>query len=68
MIMKKYAILCVNRGMWGGMRSLMKSDGKVVYYNTKEEAQNKVDEIRDWQGNVNNFNEYFVEEIEIEEV
>ena len=66
--MKKYAILCINRGMWGGMRSLMQRDGKVIYFNSKAEAQQRVDEIRKNQGRVNNFNEYFVKEIEEGEV
>lgn len=65
--MEKYAILCVNRGMWGGMRSLMKRDGKVVYFNSKTEAQQKVDKIYKRQGNINNFNDYFVKEIKSEE-
>lgn len=61
--MKKYAILCVNRGIWGGRRSLLKSDGKVVYFDDKEKAQQKVDSITKSMGNINNFNEYFVTEI-----
>lgn len=64
--MKKYAILCVNRGMWGGVRSLMKSDGKVICFDSKEKAQQKVDDINKSMGNVNNFNEYFVKEVETE--
>lgn len=64
--MIKYAILCVNRGIWGGRRSLMKRDGKVIYFDDKEKAQQKVDDINKSMGNVNNFNEYFVTEVETE--
>lgn len=64
--MKKYAIKCVNRGMWGGITTLLRSDGKTIIYNTKEEAQREVDRIRESQGNINNFSEYFVTEIEVE--
>lgn len=65
--MKKYAIKCVNHGMWGGITTLLHSDGKTIIYNTKEEAQREVDRIRESQGNISNFSEYFVTEIETEE-
>ena len=64
--MIKYAILCINRGIWGGRRSLMKRDGKVIYFDDKEKAQQKVDDINKSMGNVNSFNEYFVTEVETE--
>lgn len=63
--MKKYAIKCVNRGMWG-CTSLLKSDGETVIYDTKEEAQKEVDRIEESRGPINNFTQYFVMEIEME--
>lgn len=65
--MKKYAIKCVNRGMWGGIATLLRNNDKTIVYNTKEEAQREVDKIRESRGNINNFSEYFVTEIEVEE-
>lgn len=65
--MKKYAIKCVNRGMWGGIATLLRNNDKTIIYNTKEEAQREVDKIRESRGNINNFSEYFVTEIEVEE-
>lgn len=62
---KKYAIECKNRGMWG-FSSLLKSDEKTVAYDTKEEAQRKVDEIYSKRGSANNFTDYFVVEIEVD--
>lgn len=63
--MIKYAIKCVNRGMWG-FTSLLKSDGKTITFDTKEAAQAEVDKINKSCGNVNNFTSYFVTEIEKE--
>lgn len=65
--MKKYAIKCVNRGMWGGIATLLRNNDKTIIYNTEEEAQREVDKIRELHGNINNFSEYFVTEIEVEE-
>lgn len=65
--MKKYAIKCVNRGMWGGIATLLRNNDKTIVYNTEEEAQREVDKIRESRGNINNFSEYFVTEIEVEE-
>lgn len=65
--MKKYAIKCVNRGMWGGIATLLRNNDKTIIYNTEEEAQREVDKIRESRGNINNFSEYFVTEIEVEE-
>lgn len=65
--MKKYAIKCVNRGMWGGIATLLRNNDKTIIYNTEEEAQREVDKIRESHGNINNFSEYFVTEIEVEE-
>jgi len=65
--MKKYAIKCVNRGIWGGIATLLRNNDKTIVYNTKEEAQREVDKIRESRGNINNFSEYFVTEIEVEE-
>ncbi len=63
--MKKYAIKCKNCGMWG-FTSLLKSDGKTIVYDTKEEAQREADRINKERGNINNFTSYFVTEIEEE--
>ena len=57
----KYAILARNTGMWG-CESLCKHDGKVVLYNSKEEAQKVADEYN--APRINNFTEYFVIEME----
>lgn len=65
--MKKYAIKCVNRGMWGGIATLLRSNDKTIVYNTEEEAQREVDKIKESRGNINSFSEYFVTEIEVEE-
>ena len=65
--MKAYVILCVNRGIWCGRRTFMKNDGKVVYFNTWEEAHDVVVDLYNRQGRVNNFNEYFVKEIDKED-
>ena len=65
--MKKYAIKCVNRGMWGGIATLLRNNDKTIIYNTEEEARREVDKIRELHGNINNFSEYFVTEIEVEE-
>lgn len=65
--MKKYAIKCVNHGMWGGIATLLRNNDKTIIYNTEEEAQREVDKIRESRGNINNFSEYFVTEIEVEE-
>lgn len=64
--MKKYAIKCINRGMWG-CTSLLHSDGKTITYDTKEEAQKEVDRINESRNPINNFTEYFVTEIETDE-
>ena len=61
--MKKYAIKCINRGMWS-CTSLLHSDGKTITYDTREEAQKEVDRINDSRSPINNFTEYFVTEIE----
>ena len=62
--MKQYAIKCINRGMWGGMTSLLHSDGKIITFKTKEEAQKEVDRINESRSPINNFTEYFVTEID----
>ena len=63
--MIKYAIECVNRGMWG-FTSLLKSDGKTLIFDTKEAAQAEVDKINKSNGNINTFTSYYVTEIERE--
>lgn len=62
--MKKYAIKCVNRGMWG-CTSLLKSDGETIIFDTEKEAQTEVDRINERSGSINNFTSYFVTEIEV---
>lgn len=57
-----YGILCINRGMWGGMRSWMKADGEIVTYNSLEKAQIEVDRIISRRGRINNFTDYFAED------
>lgn len=59
----KFAILCTNRGMWGGMQSYLKRDGEIVTFNTKGEAEDYVDEIERRRGNINNFTSYSVVEL-----
>lgn len=65
--MQYYYILCRNRGMWGGMESPMKSKGKILVYTQKETCQAEVDRIRASQGNINNFNSYFVDTMTLNE-
>ncbi len=61
---KKYVIICKNNGMWGGMESVLKNNGVEIIFESKEEAQKKVKEIEERQSRVNNFNSYFVEELD----
>ena len=53
-----YGILVINRGMWG-IKSWCKQNGKVMLFDSKEEAEKIAEKYNESQGPVNSFNEYF---------
>jgi len=60
---KQYMIICRNNGMWGGISCPLSVDGEVVLFNNKEEAEEKLNDIKKHESPINNFNSYFVEEV-----
>lgn len=58
-----YTIKCKNSGMWAGMQTLMKEDGKELYFINKEDRDLYLQKVRDNQSSINNFNEYFPAEV-----
>lgn len=60
----EYLIICRNNGIWGGLEAPLKSDGTIITFDNKEDAEKKLKEINDKQGYINNFNSYFIEEVE----
>lgn len=60
----KYIIVCRSMGMWGGLETYLKSNGEIIIFDSKEKAQEKLKEINDRQGCINNFNSYFIREYE----
>lgn len=61
-INESYYILARNRGMWGIESPVTDEDGKVIYYDTKDEATARLQAIKSSQPKVNNLTEYFVVE------
>lgn len=59
---KKYGVLAINRGRWGGMRSWCHTDGKVILFDTYEEAAAEAERYRESQGRVNCFTSYSPQE------
>jgi hypothetical protein len=55
----KYAILCRNAY---GSESYLKSKGETLYFDNKEDANKKVEEMRSL--NSNSLNQYFVDKVD----
>jgi hypothetical protein len=60
----KYGVICVNRGMWGGMQSWLKENGEIKLFDTEKEAQREAERINKSRGRINNFTQYFAEKFE----
>ena len=55
-----YTIIAKNRGMWGGMTSTLKENGKILLFVNKEDRDAYLDRVNDNnRSRVNNFNSYF---------
>lgn len=55
-----YTVMATNRGMWGGLTTPLRIDGKIMLFKNKDVALKYIDNNK--QGNVNNFNSYSVSE------
>lgn len=63
-----FGIQATNRGIWGGMSSLMKTQDKYIAFKTRDVAQQYLDDIHANESNVNNFNSYGIVEISEDEI
>lgn len=60
---KYYQVMATNRGMWGGMTTPLRFDGKVILFSNRDTATKYIEDSN--TSNVNNFNSYRIEETNI---
>ena len=58
-----YGVLVKNTGMWG-CTTWVKRDGKVMEFETKEEAQKVADELNAQRPSINCFSQYFASKMD----
>jgi hypothetical protein len=61
-----FAILCTNRGMWGGASSYMKRNGEIIIFDNKGDASDYVNKLYKSGSRINNFTSYGIVDLDKE--